>query len=99
MDKHKLAVKDYRMVGPAIGITANGEIDRDKEIVDVSGNIIPAYTANTLLGHIPLLGDMIIGDEGVFALAYTMKGKIDDPDLSVNPLSVLAPGILKTVFE
>jgi len=99
MDKHELTVDEYRMVGPAIGITAKGSINRDKNVADVSGNIIPAYTANTLLGSIPLIGPVVIGDEGVFALAYHLTGNVDDPSISVNPLSMLAPGFLKNVFQ
>lgn len=99
MDKHELTVTDYRMVGAAIGITAKGSIDRDKDIANVSGNIIPSYTANTLLGNIPLIGPVVIGNDGVFALAYTLTGNVDDPSISVNPLSVLAPGFLKNVFQ
>ena len=87
------------MVGAAIGITAKGSIDRVKNIADVSGNIIPSYTANTLLGNIPLIGPVVIGDEGVFALAYKLSGNVDDPSISVNPLSILAPGFLKNVFQ
>lgn len=99
LDKHKVSIKDGRMVGAAIGVTAKGTVDRDNNAADISGNIIPAYTANTLLGNIPLIGDVIIGDDGVFALAYSMSGSIDDPKISVNPLSVLAPGFLKNVFQ
>ncbi len=99
MDKHELNVSEYRMVGAAIGITAKGSIDRDKNVADVSGNIIPSYTANTLLGNIPLIGPVVIGDEGVFALAYKLTGNVDDPSMSVNPLSILAPGFLKNVFQ
>ena len=99
MDQHNVSVENYRMVGPAIGITANGIINRDNDIVAVKGNIIPAYTANTLLGRIPLIGSAIFSNDGVFALAYTMKGNIENPDLSVNPLTVLAPGSLRRIFE
>jgi hypothetical protein len=99
MTKKKLEIDDYRMVGNAIGITASGNINRKTDVADLSGNIIPAYTANTLLGKIPLIGDVLIGNDGVFALAYKLTGKTDDPEISVNPLSVLAPGFLKKVFE
>ena len=98
-NKGKIEVNGYRMFGSAIGITADGYLDSHAGEVKVSGNIIPSYTANTLLGKIPLLGDIIIGDKGVFALAYKMDGKPEDPDLSVNPLSVLAPGFLKEIFQ
>ncbi|MEQ1790144.1 MAG: AsmA-like C-terminal domain-containing protein, partial [Rickettsiales bacterium] len=52
MSKEKLDVEDYRMVGNSIGITSLGSIDRKTDEVALAGNIIPAYTANTLLGKI-----------------------------------------------
>lgn len=98
-NEKEISIKEFRMVGAAIGITAKGKIDRKTDEANLSGNIIPAYTANTLLGKIPLIGDVIIGSDGVFALAYSLKGNMDNPELSVNPLSVLAPGFLKNIFQ
>ena len=32
-------------------------------------------------------------------MTYSMKGPLVDPTLTVNPLSVLTPGILRRIFE
>ncbi len=32
-------------------------------------------------------------------MTYTVSGNSDQPDISVNPLSILAPGIFRRVFE
>src|SRR3546814_4992909 len=39
------------------------------------------------------LGTILTGGEGegLFAVVYTVRGAVDDPDVSVNPLSVLTP--------
>jgi hypothetical protein len=92
-------IDDFRMFGASIGVTTDGVYNRKTEEIEFQGKIIPAYTANTLLGKIPILGDIIIGDEGVFAFAYDVKGKMDDPQVFVNPLSVLAPGFLQEIFQ
>ncbi len=92
-------IDDFKMWGASIGLTTDGVYNRKTDQVEFQGKIIPAYTANTLLGKIPLLGDIIIGNEGVFAFAYNVKGKIEDPEVFVNPLSVLAPGILQEIFQ
>ena len=34
----------------------------------------------------------------MFAANYRLSGSTDDPDVSVNPLSVLTPGILRQLF-
>ena len=55
---------------------------------------------NSALGNIPLLGDLFTGGEGkgMFAATYAVEGPRDDPDVLVNPLAALAPGILRELF-
>ena len=40
------------------------------------------------------------GEEGggLFAATYTVRGPIDAPTLTVNPLAALAPGFLRNLF-
>ena len=95
----EIKISKFRMFGSAIGLTTDGKVNRKTGEIEFQGKIIPAYTANTLLGKIPVLGNIIIGDEGVFAFAYSVKGKMEDPDVFVNPLSVLAPGFLQEIFQ
>ena len=63
----------------------------------LKGTVIPAYTINRILGSIPILGQILTGgkNEGLFAANYALRGRLDDPVVTVNPLSVLAPGILR----
>lgn len=98
-DEKQVKIDNFRMFGAAIGATTEGTLDRKTDKLDFGGKIIPAYTANTLLGKIPVLGDIIIGDTGVFAFAYTVKGTSEEPEVFVNPLSVLAPGFLQEIFQ
>ena len=53
------------------------------------------------LGAIPLLGDLFVSKkgEGVFGMTYTAKGNADEPNISVNPLSMFTPGIFRRIFE
>lgn len=97
-----LKIKDANATGVSLGFTASGIIYTYADVIDVSGTVVPAYTINSILGHIPLLGDIFIGREkggGVFAANYTMSGPIADPKITVNPLSVLTPGIFRKVFN
>ena len=36
--------------------------------------------------------------EGLLGFVYEMEGELDDPEVSVNPLSALAPGFLRGLF-
>lgn len=87
--------------GPAIGFTMSGTIDRGRERVELNGAVVPAYTINSALGGVPLVGPLLVGreGEGVFAIDYRITGPIDDPVVTVNPLSVLAPGVLRRLVE
>ena len=89
-----------RATGPALGITADGIFDRAQGKVHFAGAIIPAYTLNSVLGNIPILGKILVGreGEGIFGMTYNVRGPLDKPKVSVNPLSALAPGILRNMF-
>lgn len=95
-----LTVTDARANGLSMGLTMEGKIDVGGDQVDVAGTIVPAYMLNSALGNIPLLGDLFTGGEGkgLFAATYAVEGSRDDPDVSVNPLAALAPGILRELF-
>ena len=90
-------LREARAVGPSLGITIEGPIDRGRGTVDLSGTLVPAYTINSVLGNIPILGRLLTGGagEGIFALTYRVSGRADLPIVSVNPLSALAPGFLR----
>jgi hypothetical protein len=95
----RLEVQHGTAVG-AIGITTDGTIDRRAERVDLRGSLIPAYTLNSVLGKLPLFGKFLVGGEGqgVFGIEYRVGGTPDNPEVTVNPLSALAPGALRTMF-
>lgn len=87
--------------GPSLGFTASGKIYTHADVVDIQGTVVPAYMINSLLGNIPLIGNIFSGGEaggGVFAVRYSMSGSREDPDVSVNPLSALTPGFLRNLF-
>ena len=54
-----------------------------------------------MLGAIPLVGDVLVGKkgEGVIGVSYSISGDADKPEISINPLSVLTPGIFRRIFE
>lgn len=94
-------IADGRTSGPSLGLTANGYIDNPNNRIDMTGTIVPAYLFNSLLGNIPLLGDLLVGEAGggIFGVTYTVRGPIDQPEIVVNPLSALAPGFLRNLFS
>jgi uncharacterized protein YhdP len=99
-DNH-LVLANLLAYGGAIGVTANGAIDLRRDRLDLQGTIVPAYTLNSIIGNIPLIGSLLLGGEGqgLFAANYRVTGSAADPQVSVNPLSALAPGFLRRLFQ
>lgn len=93
--------KDAKSYGPALGLTAEGSIDLKKKQMNVHGTIVPSYTLNSVFGKIPLIGEVLAGgkDQGLFAARYTLKGTYEQPEISLNPLSILTPGFLRNLFD
>lgn len=94
-----LVLKDGRTSGNSLGLTFDGVFDNAAMTVDVSGTIIPLSGINKAISSIPLIGDILSGGSGaIFAATYSMQGKTEDPQVLVNPLSVLTPGILRRIL-
>ena len=86
--------------GSAIGINVDGKVDMNTGDSNLEGTLVPFSTVNKIIGFIPLIGDLITGgeDQGVLAVAYTIKGALSDPSIWVNPISLLTPGFLRNLF-
>ncbi|WP_417515353.1 AsmA-like C-terminal domain-containing protein [Minwuia sp.] len=94
----RLNVRKGRMAGPSVGLTAEGYYRFDNDELRFVGNLIPAYSISSVLGAIPLLGSILGGDQGLFGVTYVVEGTAGSPVVKVNPLSALAPGILRRMF-
>jgi hypothetical protein len=98
-----ISVHDAIASGPSIGATADGYIDRPKNSVALKGSLIPVVGLdfNRVLGAIPVVGDILVSKkgEGIFGVTYSVRGDADEPNVSVNPLAMLTPGIFRRIFE
>jgi hypothetical protein len=97
----RLVLQNLLAYGGALGVTANGVLELGPDLLDIQGTIVPAYTLNSIIGNIPLLGSLLLGGEGqgLFAANYRATGSAADPQVSVNPLSALTPGFLRRLFQ
>ncbi|MDA0785925.1 MAG: AsmA-like C-terminal domain-containing protein [Proteobacteria bacterium] len=95
----EITIREGKARGADIGVLASGRIDRETDALELTGEIAPAYTLNSLLANIPLIGAVLSGGaDGIFAATFRVGGTLDDPDVSVNPLSVLTPGIVRRLL-
>lgn len=96
--EHRL--EKVRAAGGALGIYMLGNYDRSTRNLDISGNLVPANQLSKILGAVPVLGELLTGVDktGLFSTQFSMKGSLDDPNVTVNALA-LAPGILRDLFS
>ncbi|MGC6511646.1 MAG: AsmA-like C-terminal domain-containing protein [Parvibaculales bacterium] len=87
--------------GPALGITMEGIIDRGQDQLFLDGTLVPAYSLNSFLGRIPIIGVLFSGGQGggLLGLSYDIAGPINKPEISVNPLSLFTPGFIRNIFR
>ena len=96
-----LEMRRSRVVGPSLGVTWSGVVDFESPRVDVDGTILPSYGVNSVLGSLPVFGELFTGreGEGVIGVTFSVSGPFDETRVSANPLSALAPGVFRRMFE
>ncbi|MDX2102298.1 MAG: AsmA-like C-terminal domain-containing protein [Alphaproteobacteria bacterium] len=97
----RLEVSEAVLAGASLGISFEGTIDGPESRAQLTGVLRPFNAVNRLIGAIPLLGQVLTdgGRGGIGAFNFSVSGPLDEPSVSVNPLSALAPGPLRRLFE
>jgi len=97
----KLTVREAVLKGPLIGGTIEGTIDYPANQVRMSGTFVPIYGLNNMFGQLPVLGIILGGgsNEGLFGVTYEIVGTPSKPDVRVNPLSAILPGVTRKIMD
>ena len=95
-----LRLTDAHASNAALGATLRGPIDLRQETFDLRGTIVPSYLFNALPGKLPGIGRVFSPERGGGLLAATLSitGPIGKPAIKVDPLALLAPGILRRLL-
>ena len=80
--------------GPSLGLTVDGTYGLSTRTLDMQGVVSPFYVVNGLFG-----GLFAPRDEGLIGISYALSGPASAPQVRVNPLSVLTPGLFREVFR
>ncbi len=88
-----LTIYKSSAVGASIGVSMDGSYDIAADRLDARGVISPIYFLNAIGSVFSRKG------EGLIGFNYTMKGKAEDPRVTVNLLSALTPSVLRNVFR
>jgi hypothetical protein len=93
-------LREASLRGPVFSATGTGSIDFRTKRLYVHGTFTPFAGINQLFRDIPLFGDIMTGPkgEGMFALNFALQGGLDSPQVTVNPLSGVAPGFTRDLF-
>ena len=97
----RVAMREGIVWGPAVGATVEGHLDYLRDEVRLRGTFVPAYALNNMFGRIPIVGLFLGGgsNEGLLGVTYQVVGSPQAPVLQVNPMSAVAPGFLRKLFE
>lgn len=98
--KGALRVSNGIVRGPVFGSSFEGQLYDKQSRIDISGSFMPAYGINRVFGALPLVGQILgNGNEGgLIGITYRLSGPFGSPTLTVNPISLIAPGIFRQIF-
>lgn len=87
--------------GPLLGATMRGKVDFRARELNVGGTYVPLSGLNRALAPIPLLGPLLTGPrgEGVLGITFAIQGPMNNPQVLVNPLSLVTPGIFREIMQ
>lgn len=97
----RVEVSNAVLTGNTVGGTMRGVIYTDRKVYDLAGTYVPLFGLNSAFQKIPLLGPLLGGrdGEGLVGVTFAIRGPLEDPDFRINPLSLLAPGMFRELFE
>ena len=88
-----IEVRQGSAIGASLGVTMAGLIDLGSGQMDFQGLISPIYLINGIGSLLTRKG------EGLFGFDYRLRGTAEQPRVSVNPLSLLTPGMFRELFR
>ncbi|PRY94109.1 DUF3971 domain-containing protein [Donghicola tyrosinivorans] len=90
----RLILQQASAIGPSMGLSLDGVIDLASKRLDLQGVLSPIYMLNGI-------GNIFSSrqGEGLFGFNFTLQGPTEAPQVGVNPLSVLTPGMFREIFR
>ena len=88
-----LQIKRGSAIGASLGVSMAGVYQSSSDQLTMQGVVSPIYLLNGIGAILTRRG------EGLFGFNYELRGKASDPQVSVNPLSILTPGMFREIFR
>ena len=87
--------------GVLVSAHMSGKVDFRRQALDIGGTYVPMSGLMRVPAEIPIFGPLLTGPrgEGLFGITFGIKGSMARPQVIVNPLSLITPGIFREVFQ
>lgn len=97
----QIAVNEAVVYGPQLGATLEGVVNYVGDRVELVGTFVPVYALNNLFSRVPIIGPLLGGGEhgGLLGVTFRVRGSTSAPTVTVNPMSAVAPGFFRKMFE
>ncbi|MZQ89819.1 hypothetical protein GVY41_12435 [Frigidibacter albus] len=89
----RVEIVESAAMGASLGVSMSGVYGLKTGRMELRGVVSPIYLVNALGQIVSRRG------EGLFGFNYTISGTAKAPAVSVNPLSILTPGIFREIFR
>ncbi len=98
---NQFVLNDAELRGPLLGASIGGKADFKTQRIEIGGTYVPLQGLNAAIGGIPGIGLLLAGPkgEGVLGITFNIIGPMAQPQVIVNPLSMIAPGIFREMFQ
>ncbi len=98
----KVTFREGAIWGSSAGVTFEGTLNFAADRIGIRGTFVPAYALNNLFSKLPVIGMFLGGgpNEGLLGVTFEIVGSLSGgPTLRINPMSAVAPGFLRKIFE
>jgi hypothetical protein len=97
----QFVVREGGIRGQFEAASIRGKVDFRSQTIDMGGTFVGGADIATVLAPIPFIGPLFTGPrgEGIFGITYAIKGSMAKPEVIVNPLSLMTPGIFREIWQ
>ncbi|PTV97106.1 AsmA-like protein [Rhodobacter aestuarii] len=88
-----VTVRAGEALGASMGVTMTGVYYPETKAFNMEGVVSPFYIVNAIGQIFARKG------EGLFGFTYRLGGTAEAPKISINPLSILTPGMFREIFR
>ena len=93
LSRDAFVLDEAAAIGGSLGISVSGLYDLNAQQIDLQGVVSPFFFLNSVGSLVSRRG------EGLFGFNYSVVGPSTTPTVTVNPLSILTPGLFREIFR